>query len=257
MNGDVAAGHGGDEGTGDGARLTVGLLLCDHLDPDAAAVAGDYTELYPAAYAPAGIDLRIYDVTAGEFPDDLDECPYWMTSGSRRSAYEEEGWILELRDLVARLADERRPHVGICFGHQLTALALGGDVARASVGWGVGIRRFDLVGGAPWIDPDADGFGILMSHQDQVVRLPDGAELLATADYCPVGGYRVGDHVFCVQGHPEFVPALSAHLAEKRRAVIGDETVDAALAGLSGPLDHARVVDWIADFYRSAERLSG
>jgi hypothetical protein len=42
----------------------------------------------------------------------------------------------------------------------------------------------------------------------------------------------------------------SAYLAEKRRAVIGDETVDAALAGLSGPLDHARVIDWIADFYR-------
>ena len=233
-------------------RLQVGLLLCDHLDPDAAAVAGDYTELYPATYAPHGIDLRVYDVCAGEFPGGTDECPYWMTSGSRYSAYGGEPWISPLRDFIAELAAERRAHVGICFGHQLTALALGGDVGRAEVGWGVGIRHFELVGRAPWIDAGVAGFDILMSHQDQVLRLPVGAELLARADYCPVGAYRVADHVFCVQGHPEFVPALSAFLAEKRRAVIGDTAVDAALAGLDGPLDHDRVAAWIAEFYRRA-----
>ena len=98
---------------------------------------------------------------------------------------------------------------------------------------------------------DATGFDILMSHQDQVVELPPDAELLATADYCPVGAYRVADHVFCVQGHPEFVPALSATLAERRRERIGDETVDAALTSLARPLDHARIVEWIGRFYRS------
>jgi GMP synthase-like glutamine amidotransferase len=234
----------------DPPRLEVGLLLCDQLDPEVAEVAGDYTHLYRSAYGPAGIDLRIYDVTAGEFPDATDECPAWMTSGSRRSADEEVDWIARTGAFIADLARERRPHVGICFGHQLTALALGGRVERAGVGWGVGVRRFDVVGDAPWIEPRTTSFDILMSHQDQVVELPDGAELLATAEYCPVGGYRVGDHVFCVQGHPEFVPALSATLIERRRSLVGEDVADRGLASLDGPIDHAVVVDWIARFYR-------
>ncbi len=232
-------------------RLEVGLLLCDQLDPEVALVAGDYTHLYNAAYAPAGIDLRIYDVTAGEFPESVDECPAWMTSGSRYSAYDDVEWIHRTRAFITQLADERRPHVGICFGHQLTALALGGRVERAAVGWGVGVQHFDLVAAAPWIDPAAQGFDILMSHQDQVVELPAGAELLATAGYCPIGGYRVADHVFCVQGHPEFVPELSATLIERRRTAIGADVADRGVASLAGTIDHTAVVGWIADFYRS------
>ena len=61
---------------------------------------------------------------------------------------------------IRALADERRPQVGICFGHQLAALALGGRVDRAEVGWGVGVRHFDLVADAPWIDADATGFDL-------------------------------------------------------------------------------------------------
>ncbi len=238
-------------GAGPG-RLTVGLLLCDHLDADVAEVAGDYTELYPTTYGPAGIDFRIYEATAGDLPVSVDECDAWMTSGSRASAYEREDWILRLRAFIAELHAARRPHVGICFGHQLTALALGGDVRRAPVGWGVGVRDFALVADAPWIDPEDRGFRILMSHQDQVTELPEGAELLATADYCPVGAYRVADHVFCVQGHPEFVPDLSALLIRKRRGLIGADVADAGLRSLDEPLDHDLVVGWIAGFYRRA-----
>lgn len=242
-------------GTGRSDRITVGLLLCDHLDDDAAAVAGDYPVLFPAAFAPYGIDLRVHEVALGELPDRTDECDAWMTSGSRRSADEDEGWIVETAAFIARLAEERRPHAGICFGHQLTARALGGEVARAEVGWGVGGRTFDVVDPAPWMEPAPDRFTLLMSHRDQVSRLPDGATLVATSAYCPVGAYRVEDHVFCVQGHPEFVPGLSAHLMERRRAIIGEDVVEAGLASLEPPapaLDQDLVARWIADFYRHA-----
>ncbi|MDQ2677634.1 MAG: hypothetical protein M3Y51_02735 [Actinomycetota bacterium] len=229
--------------------MTIGLLLCDHLDPDVVEQVGDYTELFPAAFGPAGVDLRIYDVTAGEFPASLDECDGWIISGSRRSAYEDEGWIHELSALIVRLVSEQRPTAGICFGHQLIAQSLGGLVELADVGWGVGGKRFDLVEHPEWIDPERDDFTLLMSHRDQVTRLPEGAELVATSAYCPVGAYRIGEHVFCVQGHPEFVPQLSSILMRKRREIIGDEVVDAGLMSLEGPLDQDRVVDWIADFF--------
>lgn len=235
--------------------ISVGLLLCDHLDPEPAAVAGDYPELYPAAFGPHGLDIRVYEATRGELPTDLDECDAWMVSGSRHCAYDDDGWILDLKDLIVEAAAQERPLAGICFGHQLAARALGGEVTRAD-GWGVGGRTFDIVSPAPWMTPvPPQQFTILMSHRDQVTTLPDGAELIATADYCPVGAYRVGSHLFCVQGHPEFVPGLSAILMQLRRDRIGSDVVDAGLASLTAPappLDQDLVVGWIAEFYRQA-----
>lgn len=246
-------------GTASSGRISVGLILCDHLDPGPASVAGDYPVLYPAAFAAHGLDIRVYEAAAGALPRDLDECDVWMVSGSRRSAYEDEAWILDVRHLIARIAEAGRPQVGICFGHQLAALALGGDVQRAEVGWGVGGRTFDVTAPAEWMTaPDGgpvEHFTILMSHRDQVTRLPDGAELVATSDYCPVGAYRIDDRLFCVQGHPEFVPGLSEMLMELRRDAIGDDVVDAGLASLhppAPPLDQDVVAGWIAEFYRQA-----
>lgn len=231
-------------------RSTVGLLLCDHLDPDVAAQVGDYTELFPAIFAPAGVDLRVYEVTRGEMPQTLEECDGWIVSGSRRSTYEDEQWIKNLEELVRRIVDERRKLVGICFGHQMTAQALGGRVERADVGWGVGVKSFEVIAPPPWMEP-VEEFTVLMSHRDQVTVLPEGAEVIATAEYCPVGAYRIGDHVFCVQGHPEFVADLSRILMGKRRDVIGDDVVDSALATLDGRIDGERIVAWMADFFHS------
>src|SRR5690606_5326405 len=100
---------------------------------------------------------------------------------------------------------------------------------------------------APWMDPEATELTLLMSHQDQVLRLPEGATVVATSEYCPVGAYRIDDHVFCVQGHPEFVPELSRALMEKRRSSLGP-VVDEGLESLSLPLDHGRIVTWMARF---------
>ena len=118
----------------------------------------------------------------------------------------------------------------------------------ATVGWGIGARSFDVRTPAPWMDGAPPAVTLLMSHQDQVIELPPDAELLAGADYCPVGAYRVGDHVFGVQGHPEFVPDLLAFLVQKRRSRIGDAAVDEALGTLHRPLDSHRVAGWAAAF---------
>lgn len=231
------------------APLRIGLLLCDHLDEDVIAQVGDYTELYPAVFDPEGVELTIYEVTRGQFPERLDAHDGWIVSGSRRSTYEDEPWIHDLEDLVRRIVAERHRLVGICFGHQMTAQALGGLVEPAEVGWGVGVKAFDVVAAPAWMEPVED-FTILMSHRDQVTRLPEGAELIASADYCPVGAYRIDDHVFCVQGHPEFVPELSRILLAKRREVIGPEVADAAVDTLDDRIDSARIVGWMAEFFR-------
>jgi GMP synthase-like glutamine amidotransferase len=228
-------------------RQQVGLLLCDHLDPDMADLVGDYPVLFPDRFGPVGLDLRVYECTRGEFPERTDECDGFITSGSRHSAYEDLDWIRELNAFQRRLVDDGVKQVGICFGHQTIAQALGGKVEKAA-GWGVGVKTFDVVAEVPCMDPGREQFHILMSHQDQVVELPDGADVIATADYCPVGGWVLEDLVFCVQGHPEFVPELSRGLLGKRRERIGAEACDPALESLSTPLDHDTVARWMARF---------
>ncbi len=240
--------------------MKIGLLLCDHLNPKIADGIGDYTELYPAVFSPVDIDLRVYEAAAGQLPEDSSECQGWIISGSIKSAYEDLPWISDLAQFIKRTASERVPQMGICFGHQLIASTLGGEVARSDSGWGVGVKKFDIVASAPWMrsDPPVSNFSMLMSHQDQVIRLPTDAELLATSSYCPVAAYRVQDHVFCVQGHPEFVPALSQKLINARRSILGEGIAQAALLTLdklqgnplSTPPDHHLVAGWIARFFR-------
>lgn len=229
----------------------IGLLLCDHLDPEIASAVGDLTDLFPAAFEPAGLKLRVYEVTKGELPGSPQECRGWITSGSRFSAYDDEPWILGLSQFVRDAAHEQAPHVGICFGHQLIAQALGGRVEKADIGWGVGAKEFKVVSSADWMSPGLEQFRILMSHQDQVLELPPEGRVLASSAYCPVGAFSVGSHVFCLQGHPEFTPALNRLLIERRRTRLGDDVADEALASLDGPLDHRTLVDWIANFFNS------
>jgi GMP synthase-like glutamine amidotransferase len=149
--------------------VLIGLLECDHVDERFRAVSdGDYVELFGrlfGAHVP-DIELRPYDVVGGELPDGPDACDGWVCTGSRHSAYDDLPWIAELLRFIRAVAGSGRPFVGICFGHQALAQALGGRVAKAEGGWGAGIRPVAV-----------DGVGTLQlhfMHQDQVVELPDG-----------------------------------------------------------------------------------
>ncbi|MGF1667889.1 MAG: type 1 glutamine amidotransferase [Acidimicrobiia bacterium] len=231
-------------------RLRVGILACDHVLPEFADIAGDYPDMFVGLFGEyPGVELVTYDLTAGGFPESLGECDGWITTGSRRSVYEDEDWIVRFAELVRAAADKGRPFVGVCFGHQMLAHALGGRVLRSERGWGVGVKSVLLDGYEPWMGDTPPVYAALNSHADQVVEPPPGAEVLGGNDHCPVSIMRVGDRMLGIQGHPEFVPAYSRALMEARRGVlIPDEVVDAGMETLGTPPDTARLADWIVAF---------
>ena len=145
--------------------------------------------------------------------------------------------------------------VAVCFGHQLLAQAMGGTVAKSPDGWGAGVHAYELVGEpAPWMDPPAHGtLRLIASHQDQVTELPEGAVILARTDHCPVAAYTLGPAAFAIQPHPEFTPAVSRGLVERRRDRIGAEASDAALASLDASLDRDVLAAWMAGFLRHTQ----
>lgn len=231
--------------------MRVGLLVVGHVDPKSVDIAGDYPELFDDLLAPHGVELVTYAADAGQLPATVDECDGWLCSPSRSSVYDREAWIEPVEQFVHAVVDAERPYVGICFGHQLLARALGAEVARSAGGWQVGVQTYALTRRTAWMEPALASLSLIASHQDQVVSLPAGAELLArgVTGESAVAGFTVGDHAWTLQAHPEFVPTLADHLLAGRVELIGADRVTAARATLGAALDRLTVARWIGTFF--------
>jgi GMP synthase-like glutamine amidotransferase len=235
--------------------LSVALLECDHVDGDLRHVAGDYGDMFAnlfGAHAPQVV-LDHVDIVGGAPPPEPGTHDGIVITGSRRSVGDDLPWIQDLTHLIVQAQAAEVPVVGICFGHQLIAQALGGRVDRAPAGWGVGVHRATVAAARPWMSPAADGFEMLVSHQDQVTALPAGGTVLATSVHAPVAAFEVGS-LIGFQGHPEFVADYADALMARRVERIGVERIDRARATLSRPTDHATVARWIGCFFDEARR---
>jgi GMP synthase-like glutamine amidotransferase len=196
------------------------------------------------------LEFRVYDVEQGEYPADIDEVDAYLITGSKSSVYDDKPWIATLMEFVRELDRRRKKLVGICFGHQLVAQALGGKTDKSPKGWGVGLHthRFNTV--PEWHDDEDLDFDILVSHQDQVVSNATGARVLAGSEFCENAVCQIGNHILTFQGHPEFVPEYSREIMEFRREMIGEQTYADGVASLAVNPQRERVARWIVNFLR-------
>ena len=221
--------------------MRVGLLECDHVDDRYRSIDGDYGDMFDALL---GMELVRYDAINGALPAHADECDGWLATGSRFSVYDDAPWIAGLSEFVRDVRVARVPFVGVCFGHQLLAHALGGRTQKAAVGWGVG--AIDT-----WVEPTQENELLLYMHQDQVVALPEGASILGRTDHCPIAMFQTGS-MLGVQAHPEFSAAYVDALLDARAERIGPEITARAKESLGRVGDAkgaAKIARWILDFY--------
>jgi len=226
--------------------MKVGLLECDDVVGRFPEVKGGYREMF-AALLP-GHEFRYYEAHRGRLPSSATECDAWMCSGSKYSVYDGDRWIA---DLAAFIRSLDRPYVGICFGHQMLAQAMGGEVAKAKQGWGVGVLPLKIIRQEPWMSPPMNELRIQHMHQDQVQRLPENSVLLGESAHCEVGMFRVGETMLGIEGHPEFTVEYGAALIKARRQQIGDKA-DKALRSLKEKGDGPVVGRWIERFLKRA-----
>lgn len=231
--------------------MRLGILDCDRLDPDLADRFGPvYSEMFIrgfAALAPE-LEFRVWSALDGELPEDLHECDAWLITGSRHDAYSDIPWIQALRAWIRQAHDADVKLAGICFGHQVIAQALGGEVVKSTKGWGLGVAVHPMLADAPWMAPARDQIRILASHQDQVALLPPGATRLAGNDFCPNFMFLQGDHIVAIQGHPEFSVEYNRALIERRRGLLPYERYQSSLSSLEGEVDSATMMQWLLQF---------
>ena len=229
--------------------MKVGLLECDDVVGRFPEVKGGYREMF-AALLP-DFQFRYYAAHRGQLPSSPGECDAWLSTGSKYSVYQKHGWIDELAAFI-RGTENERPYVGICFGHQMLAHAMGGEVAKAAQGWGVGVLGLKIVKAESWMEPPRTELRIQHMHQDQVRRLPENSVLLGSSDHCDVGMFRVGDGMLGIEGHPEFTVEYGAALIRAREPLIGKPGAEKALKSLNRETDGPVVGRWIERFLRTA-----
>jgi GMP synthase-like glutamine amidotransferase len=233
----------------------IGILACDHVGPELrpAARGRDYDDMYAELLRAAepAVRTRTYDVVGGELPDHPGECDGWIITGARYDAYRDDSWIVALREFVQRVADHRARLVGVCFGHQVVAHALGGR-AEPSGTWRAGPQVLH-VESTEWFE--GGSVVIHAMHQDVASAVPPGGRTIGHGTTAEHPIYLVGDSILCVQDHPEYDADYIAGLVESRRPRMGDEITDAALARIAAEDTHNDVVGrWIADFLLDRRR---
>lgn len=222
--------------------MQIGILETGHAPEALQPRWGRYPAFFARLLDRRGLAFRSWAVVDMEFPDSVQAADGWLITGSRHGAYDDLPFIPPLEQFVRDAIAARVPVVGICFGHQIIAQALGGRVEKYSGGWQVGPQDYDFAGRTLRLNA---------WHQDQVIAPPDGAEVIATHPDCRYAGLRYGDRALSVQAHPEFDSDFFASLIETRgRGLVPEPILEAAVARLDRPLDTPRIADTIEAFLR-------
>ena len=226
--------------------------------PDGVAkTLGDYPAMFRRLLGEGAHDYTTYDVAAGQLPTAVTDHAAYLVTGSSAGVYDPLPWIDPLKAFLVS-AKGRAALVGVCFGHQIMAEAFGGKVIKSPKGWGVGLHRYEVREGRDWMDPAA-AISVAASHQDQVVELPPGAQVVAASAFTPYGMLAYGDQpAISIQLHPEFDPPFAQALITARRGTrFSAEEADAAIASLDAPNDRLKVGGWIGRFLAEATVKAG
>ncbi|MGD8416282.1 MAG: amidotransferase [Pseudomonadales bacterium] len=237
------------------SELDIAILRTDEVRPEFLDKHGDYPDMFERLLTraaemhrpPVRLRFSTYDARTGALPEPGAHAAYLIT-GSKSSVYDDDPWIGQLARFLARALEAGSKVIGICFGHQLIAHFFGGRTGPAPNGWAVGVQESHVVSREPWMDGGGDRLNLIASHKDQVSELPEGARVITSSEFCPIGGFVIEDRVLTLQGHPEFQPDYSQDLMDMRRDLLGEDVYRAGVASLEKETDEMRAAEWIIGF---------
>jgi GMP synthase (glutamine-hydrolysing) len=149
--------------------------------------------------------LSVRRAPEGDLPKSVQGYDRIVVSGSVTGACDQAPWIDRLLEFIRQAVEARKPYLGVCYGHQMLARALGGreavrKAARAEFGW----TQIKIDQKSPILAGLPKEFYSFSSHQDEVATLPSGAQITAHSEHCAIQSFSLKDApAFGIQFHPE------------------------------------------------------
>jgi GMP synthase-like glutamine amidotransferase len=234
--------------------MKITILEAGRVPRDLRASYPEYPAMFRSLLSAQSSSLTFENVTMceGRPAPRIEDTEAVLITGSPAAAYDPEPWINAMENFIRASVEAKTPIVGICFGHQIIAQALGGRVERSEHGWGLGRQVYQVLHNEAWMTPASPQFAISASHRDQVVALPPHARTIAQSKQTRFAAlaYDLAP-VISFQGHPEIeFGFLQALIRLRRGDTIDQDVADAALRGLGGESDAPLIGTWILNFFR-------
>jgi GMP synthase-like glutamine amidotransferase len=236
----------------------IGILETGFVPEELIAAYGQYPNMFKTLLRNTrdSYTFSDYCVLQDQFPAHVTDCDAWLITGSKHGVYENTPWMQRLIAFIQDAYAQGVKLIGICFGHQIIAAALGGTVEKSEKGWGIGLHTYQLSAPIPHVENTSETVAINCVHQDQVIEKPADATVFASSDFCPYAGLFYGDKALTLQPHPEFAPDYEKDLLELR----ADDPIPAAQVSnavqhmaASSPPEQQRVARWIDQFLHGAK----
>lgn len=229
--------------------MKIGILQTGRSPETLFAKHGDYDDFFKRFLDGRGFEFQTYAALDGELPEAPTDADGWLITGSRFGVYEPHPWIAPLEEFLRVCFAADVPMVGVCFGHQILAQALGGRVEKFSGGWSVGPKRYD----SAILGEQA----LIAWHQDQVVTRPDGARVLASSEFCENAALAYGNTAFTVQPHPEFTAQFLVDLLVARGGVLPPDIAAAAKDSADTPTTSGQFAEYVERFFKDRQLPDG
>ena len=224
--------------------MKIGILQAGHVPEDLVEQNGDYDQIFSKMLGGKGFDIKAWPVVDNVFPSGAYAADGWLITGSRFGVYEDHAWIAPLENLIRDIHARGTPMIGICFGHQIIAQALGGKVEKFAGGWAVGRTEYDM---------GDNTLTVNAWHQDQVIEPPQEARVLGGNAFCKNAVLAYGDNIWTMQPHPEFSSQyLDGLIRIRGRGLVPDALLERATETLNEPNSNDDIADFMVAFLNKA-----
>ncbi len=236
--------------------MKIAILLTSNDTSEFARRFPNDGEKFIAMLSPLSPDwtFKVYAVMDDIFPEDPDDYDGFVITGSPASVHDGHPWIERLLQLIRELHEMHKPLVGVCFGHQAIALALGGSVETNAQGWVLGTEKTTYDQQKPWMTPVSREITLYAAHKEQVTTLPDEARMIGHAPGCPNAAFVIGDHIMTTEYHPEMTRDFMEELVDELDGAISGTVADNARRQYAEGEQGQVFGQWMVNFLEMAHR---